>query len=97
MTRERYQHLAPSSKVATENRLRFFGHILRRPTDRLVPEEFVGFELKEATWPKTEVLEPSQKIEKVGQNYVQGLLTSAKMWVIPSGDDICRRLDQVKR
>ncbi|KAK6752229.1 hypothetical protein RB195_003574 [Necator americanus] len=30
MTRERYQHLAPPSKVAKINRLRFLGHILRR-------------------------------------------------------------------
>ncbi|KAK6762962.1 hypothetical protein RB195_023609 [Necator americanus] len=36
MTRGRYQHLAPPSKVAKVNRLRFFGHILRRPADRLV-------------------------------------------------------------
>ncbi|KAK6761251.1 hypothetical protein RB195_022350 [Necator americanus] len=33
MTSGRHQHLAPPSKV---NRLRFFGHILRRPADRLV-------------------------------------------------------------
>ncbi|KAK6763884.1 hypothetical protein RB195_024280 [Necator americanus] len=36
MTRERHQHLAPPSKIAIVNRLRFFGHILRRPADRLV-------------------------------------------------------------
>ncbi|KAK6765542.1 hypothetical protein RB195_025448 [Necator americanus] len=36
MTRGRHQHLAPPSKVAKVNRLRFFGHILRRPADRLV-------------------------------------------------------------
>ncbi|KAK6740199.1 hypothetical protein RB195_008582 [Necator americanus] len=36
MTRGRHQHLAPPSKVAKVNRLRFFGHILKRPTDRLV-------------------------------------------------------------
>ncbi|KAK6743364.1 hypothetical protein RB195_010554 [Necator americanus] len=36
MTRGRYQHLAPPSKAAKVNRLRFFGHILRRPADRLV-------------------------------------------------------------
>lgn len=36
MTRGRYQHLAPPSKVAKINRLRFFGHILRRPADRFV-------------------------------------------------------------
>ncbi|KAK6764998.1 hypothetical protein RB195_025074 [Necator americanus] len=36
MTRKRHQHLAPPSKVAKANRLRFFGHILRRPADRLV-------------------------------------------------------------
>ncbi|KAK6741519.1 hypothetical protein RB195_009401 [Necator americanus] len=35
-TRGRHQHLAPPSKVAEVNRLRFFGHILRRPADRLV-------------------------------------------------------------
>ncbi|KAK6764866.1 hypothetical protein RB195_024983 [Necator americanus] len=33
---ERYQHLAPPSKIATETRLRFFGHRLKRPADRLV-------------------------------------------------------------
>ncbi|KAK6733226.1 hypothetical protein RB195_017154 [Necator americanus] len=36
MTRARHQHLAPPSKVAKVNRLRFFRHILRRPADRLV-------------------------------------------------------------
>ncbi|KAK6764896.1 hypothetical protein RB195_025003 [Necator americanus] len=36
MTRERYQHPASPSKVAKVNRLRFFGHILRRTADRLV-------------------------------------------------------------
>ncbi|KAK6735617.1 hypothetical protein RB195_018685 [Necator americanus] len=36
MTRGRYQHLAPPSKAAKVNRLRFFGHILRRPADRLL-------------------------------------------------------------
>ncbi|KAK6730866.1 hypothetical protein RB195_007372 [Necator americanus] len=36
MTSGRYQHLAPPSKVAKVNRLRFFGHVLGRPADRLV-------------------------------------------------------------
>ncbi|KAK6762202.1 hypothetical protein RB195_023059 [Necator americanus] len=36
MTRGGYQNLAPPSKVAKVNRLRFFGHILRRPADRLL-------------------------------------------------------------
>ncbi|KAK6743213.1 hypothetical protein RB195_010462 [Necator americanus] len=36
MTRGRYQHLAPPSKAAKVNRLRFFGHTLRRLADRLV-------------------------------------------------------------
>ncbi|KAK6751595.1 hypothetical protein RB195_003169 [Necator americanus] len=36
MTRRRHQHPAPPSKVVTRNRLRFFGHILKRPADRLV-------------------------------------------------------------
>ncbi|KAK6735984.1 hypothetical protein RB195_018945 [Necator americanus] len=31
-----YQHIALPSKVATENCLHFFFHILRRPADRLV-------------------------------------------------------------
>ncbi|KAK6765188.1 hypothetical protein RB195_025217 [Necator americanus] len=36
MIRARYQHLGPPSKVATENRFRFLGHIIRRSADRLV-------------------------------------------------------------
>ncbi|KAK6754042.1 hypothetical protein RB195_013191 [Necator americanus] len=36
MTRGRYQHFAKPSKVAKENRLRFFGNIIGRPADRLV-------------------------------------------------------------
>ncbi|KAK6729958.1 hypothetical protein RB195_006793 [Necator americanus] len=36
MTRGKHQHLAPPSKVAKVNLLRFFGHILRRPADRLL-------------------------------------------------------------
>ncbi|KAK6735311.1 hypothetical protein RB195_018483 [Necator americanus] len=35
MTHERYQRFAPPSKVAKVNRLRFFGHIFRRPARRL--------------------------------------------------------------
>ncbi|KAK6732050.1 hypothetical protein RB195_016429 [Necator americanus] len=47
MTCERYQHLAPPSKVAETGRSPC-------PTSS---EEFVGFELEEATWPKTEVVD----------------------------------------
>ncbi|KAK6763636.1 hypothetical protein RB195_024088 [Necator americanus] len=36
MTRERYEHLAPPSKVAKVNRFRFFSHILRRRANPLV-------------------------------------------------------------
>ncbi|KAK6758095.1 hypothetical protein RB195_015733 [Necator americanus] len=36
MTREGYQHPAPPSKLGRENRLRFFGHVLRKPADRFV-------------------------------------------------------------
>ncbi|KAK6734145.1 hypothetical protein RB195_017739 [Necator americanus] len=36
MTRGRYEYLAPPSKVAAANRLRFFGHILVKPADRVV-------------------------------------------------------------
>ncbi|KAK6764662.1 hypothetical protein RB195_024838 [Necator americanus] len=36
MTSGEHQHLAPPSKVAKVNRLRFFGHLLGRPADRLV-------------------------------------------------------------
>ncbi|KAK6730376.1 hypothetical protein RB195_007066 [Necator americanus] len=60
MTRGRHQHLAPPSKVVKVNRLRFFGHILKetgRSPCSTSSEEFVGFELEEATWPKMEVLD----------------------------------------
>ncbi|KAK6746724.1 hypothetical protein RB195_000161 [Necator americanus] len=36
MTGGRCQHRAPPSKLATENRLRFFDHLLKKPADRLV-------------------------------------------------------------
>ncbi|KAK6739673.1 hypothetical protein RB195_008273 [Necator americanus] len=36
MTHGRYQHLAPPSKVATENRPHFFGRLLKRSEHRLV-------------------------------------------------------------
>ncbi|KAK6758192.1 hypothetical protein RB195_015795 [Necator americanus] len=36
MTRGRHQHLSLPSKVAAENRLRFLGHIIKRPSDRPV-------------------------------------------------------------
>ncbi|KAK6727216.1 hypothetical protein RB195_005119 [Necator americanus] len=49
MTRGRYQHLAPPSKMTTENYLRFFGHILGRPADR-----FVQRVRKNSSGPKTE-------------------------------------------
>ncbi|KAK6764643.1 hypothetical protein RB195_024821 [Necator americanus] len=48
ITHGRYQHLAPPSKVATENRLHFFGHILRRPADRLVQR--VLRRLSDSSW-----------------------------------------------
>ncbi|KAK6742290.1 hypothetical protein RB195_009878 [Necator americanus] len=50
MTRGRYQHLAPPSKVAKVNRLRFFGHILRRPADRLIQR--VLRSLSDSKWKK---------------------------------------------
>ncbi|KAK6755989.1 hypothetical protein RB195_014403 [Necator americanus] len=56
MTRGRYQHLAPPSKVAKVNRPRFFKETGRSPCSTS-SEEFAGFELEEATWPKTEVLD----------------------------------------
>ncbi|KAK6750962.1 hypothetical protein RB195_002748 [Necator americanus] len=51
MTPGRYQHLAPPSKVAKVNRLRFFGHILRRQADRLVQR--VLRSLPGSSWKKT--------------------------------------------
>ncbi|KAK6735156.1 hypothetical protein RB195_018378 [Necator americanus] len=78
---------SPSKEVATENRLRFFGHILRRRTDRLVqrvllrgPEEYGYGIAKNALIP----CKLSQKIEKVGQSYVQGQHTLGKMRVTAS-------------
>ncbi|KAK6758188.1 hypothetical protein RB195_015792 [Necator americanus] len=50
MTRGRHQHLAPPSKVAKINRLRLFGHILRRPAGRLV--EQVLRSLSGSSWKK---------------------------------------------
>ncbi|KAK6762131.1 hypothetical protein RB195_023012 [Necator americanus] len=55
MTRGRYPHLAPLSKVAKVNRVRFFGHILRRPADRLVQR--VLRSLSGSSWKKP----PGQK------------------------------------
>ncbi|KAK6764464.1 hypothetical protein RB195_024697 [Necator americanus] len=50
MTCERYQHLAPPSKVAKLNRLRSFGHILSRPADRLVQRVLTS--LSGSSWKK---------------------------------------------
>ncbi|KAK6747653.1 hypothetical protein RB195_000696 [Necator americanus] len=50
MTLGRYQYLAPPSKVAKLNRLRFFGHILRRPADRFVRQ--VLSSLPASSWKK---------------------------------------------
>ncbi|KAK6736679.1 hypothetical protein RB195_019401 [Necator americanus] len=47
-TSGRYQHLGPPSKVATENRRRPSGHILRRPADRLVQR--VLRSLSDSSW-----------------------------------------------
>ncbi|KAK6753979.1 hypothetical protein RB195_013148 [Necator americanus] len=127
MTRGRYQHLAPPSKVATVNRLRFLGHILKGPADRLIQRvlgSLSGSSRKRPNGKKrklwTELLKEdlrtlgvdrqfkrnlrfagygiamdglircqlSQKIEKVGQSYVQGHHTPVKMRVIVSGDGI---------
>ncbi|KAK6733055.1 hypothetical protein RB195_017053 [Necator americanus] len=85
MTRARHQHLAPPSKVAKVNRLRFFRHILRRPADRLVQRILRKYGI--ATNGLILCKLP-QKIEKVGQSCVQGRHISAKMRIIASGDDI---------
>ncbi|KAK6764702.1 hypothetical protein RB195_024869 [Necator americanus] len=50
MTRGKYQHPAPSSKVATENLHRLFGHILKRPADHLVQR--VLRSLSSSSWKK---------------------------------------------
>ncbi|KAK6744496.1 hypothetical protein RB195_011299 [Necator americanus] len=44
----RYQHLAPPSKVAKLNRLRFIAHILKRAADRLV--QGVSRNLSDSSW-----------------------------------------------
>ncbi|KAK6762316.1 hypothetical protein RB195_023143 [Necator americanus] len=55
MTRGRCQHLAPPSKVATENRLCFHGYVLRRPAGRSTrSEKFAGLKLEKDTRPKLE-------------------------------------------
>ncbi|KAK6741450.1 hypothetical protein RB195_009358 [Necator americanus] len=42
MTHGRYQHLVAPSKATKVNRLRFFGHILRRPADQRVLKSSSG-------------------------------------------------------
>ncbi|KAK6749620.1 hypothetical protein RB195_001931 [Necator americanus] len=95
MTRGRYGHLPPPSKVAKVNRPRFFGHILTRPADRLVQRvlrsltgETQGFAEYGIVTNRLILCKHSQKIEKVGQSCVQGRLTSAKVRAIASDDDI---------
>ncbi|KAK6735482.1 hypothetical protein RB195_018599 [Necator americanus] len=53
---QKSQHLTPPSKVATEDRLRFFGHIMWRPTCPMCSEDSPRFKLEEVTWPEKEVL-----------------------------------------
>ncbi|KAK6736266.1 hypothetical protein RB195_019129 [Necator americanus] len=48
MTRGRYQHLAPPSKVATKNHLRIFGHVIKRPVDRLIQQVLKS--LSDSSW-----------------------------------------------
>ncbi|KAK6764717.1 hypothetical protein RB195_024882 [Necator americanus] len=50
MTSGGHQHLAPPSKVAKVNRLRFFGHILKRPADCLVQR--ILRSLSSSSWKK---------------------------------------------
>ncbi|KAK6749132.1 hypothetical protein RB195_001624 [Necator americanus] len=88
MTRGKHQRLAQPSKVAKVNRLRFFGHILRRPADRLVQRVLRSSSEYGIATNGLILCKLSQKIEKVGQSCVQGRHTSAKMRVIASGDDI---------
>ncbi|KAK6760366.1 hypothetical protein RB195_021729 [Necator americanus] len=88
MTSGRYQHLAPPSKVAKVNRLRFFGHILRRPADRLVQRVLRSSSEYGIATNGLILCKLSQKIEKVRQSCVQGRHILAKMRVIASGDDI---------
>ncbi|KAK6736479.1 hypothetical protein RB195_019271 [Necator americanus] len=58
MTRGKYQHLAPPSKVAKVNRL-LWSYIKETGRSPCLTrsEEFVGFEPEDVTWPKTEVLD----------------------------------------
>ncbi|KAK6763991.1 hypothetical protein RB195_024356 [Necator americanus] len=63
MTRGRYHHVALPSKVATENRLRNSSQIKetgKSPCSTSF-EEFVGFKMEEAIWPKTEVLDSGEE------------------------------------
>ncbi|KAK6746186.1 hypothetical protein RB195_012353 [Necator americanus] len=53
MTRERRQRLSRPSEVVTANRLRFFGHFMRRCSDRLVQvvlRDALRSKLKATTW-----------------------------------------------
>ncbi|KAK6765388.1 hypothetical protein RB195_025347 [Necator americanus] len=88
MTRGRYYYLASSSEVAKANRLNFFGHILRRPSVRLVQRVLKS--LSEYGVPTSGLIlcKLAQKIEKVEQSCTQGRHISEKMRVIASGDEI---------
>ncbi|KAK6744229.1 hypothetical protein RB195_011124 [Necator americanus] len=66
MTRGRHQHLAPAPKVAKVNRLRFFGHILKRPADRLVQR--VLRNLSGSSWKKPPGRKRKFWIEVVKEN-----------------------------
>ncbi|KAK6765657.1 hypothetical protein RB195_025522 [Necator americanus] len=76
MTRGRYQYFAPPSKVAKVNRLRFLGHILRRPSDRLVQcvlRSLLGLSWKKPPGRKrkfwTEVVKEDLRTLGVGRQY----------------------------
>ncbi|KAK6744090.1 hypothetical protein RB195_011037 [Necator americanus] len=63
MTRGRHQHLAPPLKVVRVNRLRFFGHIIRRPADRLVQRVLRG--LSDSSWKSPRGRKPKFRSEVV--------------------------------
>ncbi|KAK6764510.1 hypothetical protein RB195_024725 [Necator americanus] len=79
MTRGRHQHLAPSSKVAKVNSLCFFGHILRRPADRLVQR--VLRSLSSSSWKK-----PPGRKRKFWTEVVKEDLRGHSAWIGSSGE-----------
>ncbi|KAK6764072.1 hypothetical protein RB195_024412 [Necator americanus] len=103
MTHRRHQHLAPPPKVAKVNRLCFFGHIFRRPADRLVQRVLKSS--SGSSWKKppgrkrkfwTEVVKENLRILDVDRLFRRDV-RFRRIWNSANGLVLCKLLQKIEK